>query len=115
MATTDTIALSFLSKSLFSRTKIINGKKARTDSIVPRLLIIQNLVLFFSEAGSIWLAFFQKSEPGIKQAKSKIIQIIKNAVVLNVGNRFIFPFSLKIPITSKNMAIIHKITAMALF
>ena len=38
------------------------GKNATIDNNNPRLLWIQNLVLFFSEAGSIRLDFFHSSD-----------------------------------------------------
>jgi hypothetical protein len=77
MAIHPTSPLDFLSKSLLVKINIIIGKKANTERTVHKLFQNQNLVLFFSEAGSIWFAFFHNKEPGMKNNKSKPRQISK--------------------------------------
>mgnify|MGYP007070202223 CR=1 FL=1 len=53
IATPPTKPFDFLSRSLLVNTRIIIGKNATTESIVPKLFHNQNFVLFASEAGSI--------------------------------------------------------------
>ena len=65
---------------------IISGKKATTATILPRLFHNQNLVLSFSLAGSIWLAFFHNIDPHTKKIRSTTINIINHVNWLNLGS-----------------------------
>jgi len=99
--------LDLLSRSLSVNINIIIGRNAITDNIVHKLFHNQNFVLFFSEAGSIWFAFFHNNEPIITNIKSNMIQIIRNVVISNPLNQLITSVNFNIHITSKAIAIIQ--------
>ena len=67
----------------------ISGRKAKQATITPRLFQSQNRVLFFSDAGRMWLAFFQSWEPMMTQARSSTIRMIRHH---SVGIKVMFSF-----------------------
>ena len=111
IATVPTNHLDFLSRSLSVNINIIIGRNAIIDNIVHKLFRSQNFVLFFSDAGSIWFAFFHKNEPIITNIRSSTIHIIKNRVISNPLNQLMTSVSFNIPITSKAIAITQQIIA----
>ena len=110
IATTVQIALVFLSRFLFESMRITSGTNATTQTITPMLFHSQNFVGLASDAGSMWLAFFQSCAPTITHARSSTIRTIRSGIC-GKNVRLILPKATSTASTSNKIASAQRTTA----